>query len=106
MSEMSAVPMGERVAVLETKIDGLASKIDRVLAHQEEAITENAEIISILAEMDRRLKAVEPIAQDVSKWRERAIGARMAAVALWLVLGGAVASIVSWGMKVIGFLPR
>jgi hypothetical protein len=98
--------MVERVAVLETKLDDLGGKIDKVLAHQGELSKESDAIKSLLSDMDRRLKIVEPVANDVAKWKERAIGARMAVAMIWIMIGGAVASIGSWLMKFSGVLPK
>lgn len=70
---MTRATMIERVAVLETKLDSLSSKLDQVLSHQEQSASERSEIKSLLADMDKRLKVVEPLAQNVQRWRERAI---------------------------------
>ena len=103
---MTRGAMNERVAILETKLDGLSAKIDKVLSHQEESASERSEIKALLADMDKRLKIVEPVAQDVQRWRERAIGARMTIALIWIMIGGAIASFASWAMKFFAFFPR
>lgn len=55
-----------------------------------------------LADIKRRMAEVEPVMNDVKRWRERAIGARMTVWAAWAAAGGGVMYLVSPLLKKLG----
>jgi len=52
--------------------------------------------VNTVDDLDIRMSKVEPVIADVSKWRERAIGARMTVTLFVASLGGSVALGAQW----------
>jgi len=53
-------------------------------------------IVNAVDDLDLRIGKVEPVIADVSKWRERAIGARMTITLFIASLGGSIALGLQW----------
>ena len=49
-----------------------------------------------IEDLDTRITKVEPVIDDVSKWRERAIGARMTVTIFVASIGGGIAFAAQW----------
>ena len=73
---------------VEGKLDALIERLDRSEQMAKESRTKmhdrldtltanSAKMESRVENMDERLKRVEPVAEDISKWRERGVGVLM-----------------------------
>ncbi len=51
---------------------------------------------SRVEKLEARMGAVEPTVNEMEKWRERLVGIRLAAVMLWMTIGGAITSGLAW----------
>jgi hypothetical protein len=78
----------------------------KMYGRMEDVSVKVASVQLTVNDIDGRLKKVEPMAQDVLKWKERYIGARMMMAMVWLFVGGAVVSLATWLFKFVGIMPK
>lgn len=88
---------------LEGKLDALIESVDRNTRESKESRAKvyeqlealrstSSEMKTHITAVDQRLQKVEPIAQDLSKWRERGVGVLMFVSLVAASVGGAVAA--------------
>ncbi len=76
-----------------TRADQSRSKMYEKIESVDGKITD---AMNSVDDLDVRISKIEPVISDVSKWRERAIGARMAVTIFVASIGGSVAFAAQW----------
>lgn len=80
----------ERQEMAERRMDSIDNKI--------------ADVVQKIESLDKRLKEMEPVTQDIGRWKERFIGMRMMIVFMSALFGGTVALAYKWILAKIGLL--
>jgi uncharacterized coiled-coil protein SlyX len=94
--------------------DIMSSELDRSLGRLEEATATIKDMVSKLSDqigkiaddahstrarveaLEKRLQEIEPTVTEMSRWKERFIGARMAVALAWVTFGGLVTTGLAW----------
>lgn len=81
------------VSTMSERSDNSRSKLHEKIEKIDSKLTV---AVNTVDDLDIRMSKVEPVIADVSKWRERAIGARMTVTLFVASLGGSIALGAQW----------
>ncbi len=100
----------EMNAAVHQQLGSLEAKVDRILTDQDQARADRKqqyrkaeemerrfdELGRNLADLDSRLKKMEPITADIGRWKERFIGMRLLIVVVAATFGATLATFGKW----------
>jgi hypothetical protein len=80
------------IGQLEGKIDSIIKATEKIDKSLDDMKSTSSDMHTRIESIDGRLKKVEPIAEELDKWRERGIGVLMFVSVVAATVGGAVAA--------------